>query len=179
MLSVFDGTDGVLSERMRREQQSALFNPLQDPLPNAPDLKILCLYGVGISTERNYYFRRNLIQRPEIPYVLDTDYNVPPWVRSGVRYTEGDGSVPLLSLGYMCSHGWKSQALNPSNVTLIVREFRHTPVSMLNDPRGGPESSDHVDIMGNFEMIQNLLAIVSDSSTPKSRIISRILDVAP
>ena len=32
------------------------FNPLQCPLPKAPSMQMYCLYGVGIPTERSYYY---------------------------------------------------------------------------------------------------------------------------
>lgn len=31
-------------------------NPLESMLPNAPEMKIFCFYGVGVSTERSYYY---------------------------------------------------------------------------------------------------------------------------
>jgi phospholipid:diacylglycerol acyltransferase len=31
-------------------------NPLESQLPNAPNMKIYCLYGVGLETERSYYY---------------------------------------------------------------------------------------------------------------------------
>lgn len=40
-------------------------NPLEAKLPNAPNLKIYCLYGVGKSTERSYYYEQGLFQRDE------------------------------------------------------------------------------------------------------------------
>ncbi|KAJ1677814.1 phospholipid:diacylglycerol acyltransferase, partial [Spiromyces aspiralis] len=33
-------------------------NSLQSQLPRAPDMKIYCIYGVGIETERSYYYER-------------------------------------------------------------------------------------------------------------------------
>lgn len=32
------------------------FNPLKCPLPKAPSMGLYCLYGVGIPTERSYYY---------------------------------------------------------------------------------------------------------------------------
>ncbi len=32
------------------------FNPLKCPLPKAPSMHMFCLYGVGIPTERSYYY---------------------------------------------------------------------------------------------------------------------------
>jgi hypothetical protein len=37
----------------------------------------------------------------------------------GMRLTNGDGTVPLLSLGYMCNEGWINDKYpyNPANVS--------------------------------------------------------------
>jgi len=32
------------------------YNPLKCPLPKAPSMELYCLYGVGIPTERSYYY---------------------------------------------------------------------------------------------------------------------------
>lgn len=174
---------------------NAWINPLLSPLPNAPSLKMFCMYGIGISTERGYIFKRNpeykdftnatsTTEQTEqcavdgsaagqsIPYILDTEYNKPPWIRAGIRYTEGDGTVPLTrylfiyyecfinySLGYMCAKGWKHNALNPGNAKIIIREHVHNPVSVIYDARGGPATADHVDILGNLELIKSILNI--------------------
>lgn len=31
-------------------------DPVRDPLPNAPSMKLYCLYGVGIASERGYHY---------------------------------------------------------------------------------------------------------------------------
>lgn len=40
-------------------------NPLEARLPNAPNLKIYCMYGVGKPTERSYWYEQGLFQRAE------------------------------------------------------------------------------------------------------------------
>lgn len=42
-------------------------------------------------------------------------------VRSGVKFGEGDGTVPLLSLGAMCARGWKEERYNPGGVKIITQ----------------------------------------------------------
>lgn len=170
-------------------------DPTVTPLPFAPSMKIYCLYGTGLETERAYYYRRN-----EVPTADETSGSVnvtDPIVRmdltvddenlkvkSGVRYTNGDGSVPLISLGYMCADAWlrEDSGLNPSRSTVYTREYEHHAEFSVEDPmRAGPRSADHVDILGNIEMTEDFLRIVTDSHVEKvnsDRIVSDIKEVA-
>jgi len=149
-------------------------NPLESPLPYAPDLKIYCFYGVGRETERGYMYKH-------IPAAAATSGSggsvsggansvVPHWainsshtddarnVRSGVKFTDGDGTVPLISLGFMCSAGWKGTPLNPSNAAVITREYLEVNATMAI--LRAATSTDHVDIMGNSDVIADLLRVV-------------------
>lgn len=77
----------------------------------------------------------------------------------GVRIGNGDGTVPLGSLGFMCRapNGWRQ------NVGRVVTvEFPHeaAKASPLN-LRGGTGSADHVDILGNFEFLETILKLAS------------------
>jgi phospholipid:diacylglycerol acyltransferase len=143
-------------------------NPLVTPLPNAPSMKIYCLYGVGIETERAYFYRKvsPLPSNDEtFPYVLDGTMNDPEnHIHFGSRSSDGDVSVPLISLGYLCANKWKtSKQLNPSNIHVITREYKHREEFQVNDPmRGGPYSSDHVDILGNVDAMTDLIKVVTD-----------------
>ena len=78
-----------------------------------------------------------------------------------MQMADGDGTVPLLSLGLMCHKGWRSRALNPANLRVVTREFRHQPVSVYRDVRGGPSTGDHVDILGNTALLSDLLHIAA------------------
>jgi hypothetical protein len=82
----------------------------------------------------------------------------------GVQDSEGDGTVPLMSLGYMCVEGWKRADLpyNPAGIKVTTREYPHQPSSLFSDLRGGPDTADHVDIMGNYGMTVDILHIVSN-----------------
>jgi len=82
------------------------------------------------------------------------------WVRSGVHNGEGDGTVPLMSLGYMCVKGWQNKTYNPSKIRVITREFEHEIGSTM-DLRGGSKTADHVDIMGNYALTEDVLKIAS------------------
>jgi hypothetical protein len=61
---------------------------------------------------------------------------------------------------------------------VVTREFIHKPSTF--DPRGGAETADHIDIMGNSEMIRNILQIAAgvDDDTVTDRIYSNILEIA-
>lgn len=173
-------------------------NPLESALPNAPNMKLFCFYGVGKPVERGYVYKTNPVEDEEdeaegeigdsterprkrtVPFVLDTEYNDLPWIKAGIRYSDGDGTVPLVSLGFMCAHAWRGTTrFNPGGVDVRVREYKHNPVSIIYDPRGGPATSDHVDIMGNHEMIKDILRIAGRAyDAVPERIESSILEIA-
>ena len=48
---------------------------------------------------------------------------------------DGDGTVPLVSLGLMCRKGWKSKKLNPAGISIVTHELKHDAVPMYLDPR--------------------------------------------
>jgi phospholipid:diacylglycerol acyltransferase len=169
----------------------------QTPLPYAPNMKIYCLYGVGIDTERSYYYRRNpgeplstqddnssngmgTCKIVDPPFILDTTVEDQPHsVVHGIKYADGDGSVPLLSLGYMCAGPWrnKKSGLNPSMSKVIIREYEHRPEFTVDDPmRKGHYSAEHVDILGHLDMMEDLMKIVTDYEihTMEDKIISDI-----
>ena len=56
----------------------------------------------------------------------------------GVIPGEGDGTVSLLSSGYMCARGWKISRYNPAGVEVKVFEMPHEPDRF--SPRGGPNT---------------------------------------
>ncbi|KAF9935480.1 hypothetical protein BGZ65_003364 [Modicella reniformis] len=153
-------------------------NPLEATLPNAPDMKIYCLYGVGKSTERSYSYNRVtdftpqiLDQRPgdvsdetsKVPNIyIDTSvHDEKLGISYGIHQGDGDGTVPLLSTGYMCVEGWKKKLYNPAGIKVITREFTHMSSPSPVDIRGGKRTADHVDILGNFQVTKDLLAIVA------------------
>jgi phospholipid:diacylglycerol acyltransferase len=168
-------------------------DPTRTPLPYAPNLKIYCLYGVGLETERAYYYRRNVVKsadgnssRLDTPaLVMDiTVHNPEADVEHGIRYADGDGSVPLVSLGYICADAWqrKSSGLNPSGAKVYTREYKHRSEFLVDDPmRSGTHSGDHVDILGNVDMLSDLMRIVSDFEIDKvneNHIVSEIAEIA-
>ena len=46
----------------------------------------------------------------------------------GIQLADGDGTVPLLSLGTLCRKHWKTSKLNPHNVSVVTREYKHEPL---------------------------------------------------
>ncbi|KAJ1735978.1 phospholipid:diacylglycerol acyltransferase [Coemansia biformis] len=152
-----------------RDDHRAWTNPLQHQLPNAPNLTIYCLYGHGAVTERAYHYTEDSAgangggdnhRAPELridktprPHL----YNV----ETGVVNGEGDGTVPLISLGYMCADGWRKPLFNPHGVRIVTREFEHTPLAAFKDIRGGEQASDHINILGNRAATADILRVVA------------------
>lgn len=146
------------------------------PLPHAPNMKIYCLYGVGVETERAFFYKRNPTditsddgstgKEANPPFILDTSVEDPEnGIVHGIKYSDGDGSVPLLSLGYMCAGPWRDakSGLNPSGSEVIIREYKHQTGFSVDDPmRKGPNSAEHVDVLGNQEMLEDFVKIVSN-----------------
>ncbi|KAL3670753.1 hypothetical protein V7S43_003941 [Phytophthora oleae] len=162
-------------------------NPLEAALPKAPSLKVFCFYGVGKPVERGYSYGENPPQEDNVtvngqrvaPYVFNTDIQDLPYIKDGIRYTDGDGTIPLVSLGLMCASGWRTGKYNPGGVDVRVREYRHNPVSMLFDARGGPETADHVDIMGNHGLIRDVLLVAARAyDRVPENITSSIMEIA-
>jgi phospholipid:diacylglycerol acyltransferase len=82
-----------------------------------------------------------------------------PDVDHGVIFGEGDGTVNLLSTGYMCAHGWKHiSRYNPAGVQITTHEMPHEPDRF--SPRGGPNTGDHVDILGRSSLNDLILRVV-------------------
>nr|GMD71299.1 putative phospholipid:diacylglycerol acyltransferase 2 [Ipomoea batatas] len=147
-------------------------NPLETKLPSAPDMEIYCLYGVGIPTERSYLYKLSPSSdrcNTNIPFQIDSsvagsDHNDRGCLRGGVHFVDGDGSVPLLSAGFVCAKPWQGTTrFNPSGIPTYIREYQHKPPSSLLEGRG-TQSGAHVDIMGNVAFIEDVLRVAAGSS---------------
>ncbi|GAV71713.1 LACT domain-containing protein [Cephalotus follicularis] len=142
-------------------------NPLETKLPNAPDMEIYCMYGVGIPTERSYIYRLSPTDRcNSIPFRIDSsvDGDAGSCLKGGVHFVDGDESVPVLSAGFMCAKGWRGRTrFNPSGIATYTREYRHKPPSSLFEGRG-LESGGHVDIMGNVGFIEDVLRVAAGAT---------------
>lgn len=56
----------------------------------------------------------------------------------GVRTSDGDGTVPLISTGVMCHKHWREKQLNPAGIRVVSREYLHEPVAAYRDLRCDP-----------------------------------------
>ncbi|CCW64584.1 unnamed protein product [Phytomonas sp. EM1] len=124
-------------------------------LPPAPNTTVVCLYGVNKTTEVGY--RIEDTRGSNGIWNTNMDYNDAN-TSQGVHLGNGDGTVPLLSLGYMCRapNGWQQ------NVGRVVTvEYPHDEQNRVLSLRGGSVSGDHVDILGNYGFIETILKVVS------------------
>lgn len=135
---------------------SKWINPLETRLPLAPNLKIYCFYGIGKPTERAYYYRPDTDPLSRLNVTIDSGFTNGE-VDHGVVMGEGDGTVNLISMGYMCSKGWKIKRYNPAGVQIKVHEMPHEPERF--SPRGGPNTGDHVDILGRSSLNHLILRV--------------------
>jgi len=183
-------------------------NPLEIRLPNAPSMKFICVYGHGKETERSYWYaharqvpNESLVDtelskeletegnsaRPASDYTsrlrsswIDAEYtneNLTPRVRKGVKIGEGDGTVSLLSMGAMCVEGWKRPRWNPARINITTVELPHRPVP--NMPRGGANTSDHIDILGSTALNEIILKVATGVGHEiEESVVSRVREYA-
>lgn len=147
-------------------------NPLEVALPNAPDMKIYCLYGVGKPTERSYWYKEE-----EDKNVTKLNVSIATGLSDPVMMGEGDGTVSLLT-HTMC-YEWKRQGskFNPGNINVTVVEMEHEPTDF--DIRGGAKTADHVDILGRAELNELVLRIAAGKGdTIEEHIFSPLKDWA-
>ena len=217
--SSIGGDDGPPITRAA-ENQRRWTSALAAKLPHMPTTRIYCLYGRGIPTESGYYYKRSDCGE-RLPFQIATHIEESDGEdgadgrkkekvcargerlcdRDGVMFADGDGTVPLPSLSYMCTHGWtrgpsrsssssssfssssssSSSAsestskgkywgalFNPSAAPVVTREYAHLPPKLsLNmtfaatDQVRGELSSDHVNILGNVDVLRDIISIAA------------------
>ncbi|PYH89440.1 phospholipid:diacylglycerol acyltransferase [Aspergillus ellipticus CBS 707.79] len=152
-------------------------NPLEARLPLAPDMKIYCFYGVGKPTERSYFYQEERDPLVNLNVSIDTTVTNNEGVDHGVMMGEGDGTVNLLSTGYMCAKGWRMNRYNPAGVEVKVFEMPHEPDRF--SPRGGPNTGDHVDILGRASLNDLILRVAGGQGDHiEETFVSRIKEYA-
>ncbi|KAF8200725.1 phospholipid:diacylglycerol acyltransferase [Pholiota molesta] len=154
-------------------------NPLEVRLPHAPSMKIYCVYARGAYTrdedvtdadsslcdddsESHDCQSKPLgspLTRNSFIDAAYTDEIVSPKVKNGVKFGEGDGTVSLISLGAMCVEGWKRKRWNPAEIKITTVELPHRPVPTI--PRGGANTSDHVDVLGSTGLNEIILKVAA------------------
>ena len=102
----------------------------------------------------------------------------------GIQYVDGDGTVPLLSLGGACARAWQptpeGTPLNPAGVSVVLREYEHRTDGEATSEvpgaawRGGGAASDHVSILINRELHRDLLLVAA--GLPMSRRVVSSID---
>ncbi|GMI83910.1 PHOSPHOLIPID:DIACYLGLYCEROL ACYLTRANSFERASE 1, phospholipid:diacylglycerol acyltransferase [Hibiscus trionum] len=142
-------------------------NPLETKLPNAPDMEIYSLYGVGLSTERGYIYKVASPSDCHIPFQIDTSVDgdsEDSCLKDGVFSGDGDETVPVISAGFMGAKGWRGKTrFNPSGIHTYIREYNHAPPANLLEGRG-TQSGSHVDLLGNFALIEDVLRVAAGAS---------------
>ncbi|KAA3468267.1 phospholipid:diacylglycerol acyltransferase 1-like [Gossypium australe] len=142
-------------------------NPLETKLPNAPDMEIYSLYGVGLPTERGYIYKVAPPSDCSIPFQIDTSVDgdsEDSCLKGGVFSGDGDETVPIISAGFMCAKGWRGKTrFNPSGIRTYNREYKHAPPANLLEGRG-TQSGSHVDLLGNFALIEDVLRVVAGAT---------------
>lgn len=133
-------------------------NPLEARLPLAPDMKIYCFYGVGKPTERSYFYQEEPDPLVNLNVSIDTTVSSSDGgVDRGVVMGEGDGTVNLLSTGYMCSKGWNIKRYNPAGIQVKVFEMPHEPDRF--SPRGGPNTGKLLPLLFPLSLTSPILVL--------------------
>ena len=170
-------------------------NPLASRLPNiynttktetgkfllkseiAKTMKIYCMYGYGKETERKYFYKNAEELKDEIatPHI-DVNYiHQRSNTKHGVQLGDGDGTVNVVSLAGVCLEAWRLDKYNPSHIPIITKEYKHEETKGMLSPdeilRGGKKTADHIDILGNYELIEDVLSVAIEPQLPvKSRV---------
>jgi phospholipid:diacylglycerol acyltransferase len=114
--------------------------------------------GTGKPTERSYFYSKPDNPLSSLNITIDTALTQGN-IDHGVILGEGDGTVNLLSVGYMCNKGWNIHRYNPAGIQVKVYEMPHEPDRF--SARGGPNTGDHVDILGRQSLNDLILRVAA------------------
>ncbi|KAJ7874819.1 phospholipid:diacylglycerol acyltransferase [Mycena olivaceomarginata] len=186
-VGVHRGDEAVL--KANNADHTKWSNPLEVQLPHAPSMKLYCVYGHGKRSywyaHGNEYDEMADSAAGTEPQCVDpadgacaartpfdtpllrkswidaeyTDETLYPRIRNGVKLGEGDGTVSLVSLGAMCVEGWTRKRWNPAGIKITTVELPHRPVPSI--PRGGANTSEHVDILGSTGLNEIILKVAT------------------
>lgn len=174
-------------------------NVLAAPLPFAPEMHKYSFYGIGVPTDASAVLEESGDDKTSPLLSIDKTATE----NYGHHLGSGDYAVPLASLGLMCLKGWKDDSRNPARTPCTIREYVDSGTTAGSDAstlqaamaagashlqmvtalltggysRGGQPSGDHIDILGNPEMLQDLLTVVSGGQV-EQRIASNLQSVA-
>jgi len=160
-------------------------NPLVAPLPFAPDLRMYAFYGVGVRTEVSGVLEEGVGDDEESVLEPRSDGTIAAQVQysidmeatedRGFYMSDGDYSCPVVSLGSMCLKGWHDPRRNAARIPCTIKEYADKPTTLVRGRtiRGGAESGDHIDILGNDELLIDVLNVVSGKHVD-GRIVSDI-----
>lgn len=77
----------------------------------------------------------------------------------------------------MCNRGWKYHRYNPAGVKIKTFEMPHEPDRF--SPRGGPNTGDHVDILGRQSLNDLVLRVAAGRGDEiEETVVSRIVEYA-
>lgn len=150
-------------------------NVLASPLPYAPSLRKYAFYGIGVATEHAAHLEEvgDDVETPRYGIRREATPDV------GFYLGDGDYSCPTMTLGLMCIKGWLDDERNPSGTRCTSKEYHDKPTTLIagGSFRGGPASGDHIDLLGNDELLTDVLTIASGGQV-EERILSNIREIA-
>jgi len=77
----------------------------------------------------------------------------------------------------MCVEGWKRKRWNPAGIKVTTVELPHQPETTL--PRGGANTSDHVDVLGSNALNEIILKVATGAGDEvHDNYVSRIREYA-
>ena len=124
--------------KVNATDSNSWFNPLASELPKG-DYTIYCAYGIGYPTAHSY-----ALKSKNDRYDIELKSNTLGY-KQGVATVDGDITVTLTSLGYVCESAWRTKRNNPHNVKIVTREY---------------PDQDHLSLLQENNFLRDMLNIV-------------------